>query len=504
MTSEKITTHDLDESLLKAIKAGGINPNLLDNWYFGNPVNQNGKTEYISEANVPYAIDRWFLGWYTTAVLTGGGMHLCSNNTDNRSNGEIIQHIHVKRLETLEGMQATASALTGAGALYVVKGVVSEGIFDTYVGDIDRLSLARAAGVPGSFVVWGFDENIIAVKLELGSEQTLAHQDENGNWVLNEIPNYAEQVAICKQYNPTTGEYVGLTSSQIGAASNPNLLDNWYFADPINQRGQTEYVGTGYTIDRWQNANSAGGLVIEGGYIKFFSTIDGFSGACYLVQHLEHPERFMGKLLTASVLLLDGTLFEVSAIAAPNMHETVGIGEKGGLSIFSSGQSHLQLHIHCVDKFELDVVATKLELGSQQTLARQENGVWVLNDPPPNEQQELAKCQRYCYVPTYGGEENKSQIFLGVGLARSAESADINIPLPCAMRAVPSLTYNDLRLFSGINAFVVSSLNNYSQHKSLNNTNLMVIASSGGMTAGDVIELYTGDASPYLIISADL
>ena len=32
---------------------------------------------------------------------------------------------------------------------------------------------------------------------------------------------------------------------------NENLLDNWYFADPINQRGQTEYTEGGYTIDRW-------------------------------------------------------------------------------------------------------------------------------------------------------------------------------------------------------------------------------------------------------------
>jgi hypothetical protein len=93
---------------------------------------------------------------------------------------------------------------------------------------------------------------------------------------------------------------------------------------------------------------------------------------------------------------------------------------------------------------------------------------------------------------------------LGVGLVRNAETADINIPLPCTMRAAPSLTYNDLKLFNGINGFEVLSLNNYSQHKSLNNTNLMVIASSGGLTTGDVIELFTGDANPYLIISADL
>ena len=41
---------------------------------------------------------------------------------------------------------------------------------------------------------------ILAAKLELGSQQTLAHQDENGNWVLNEIPDYGEQLARCQRY----------------------------------------------------------------------------------------------------------------------------------------------------------------------------------------------------------------------------------------------------------------------------------------------------------------
>ena len=40
---------------------------------------------------------------------------------------------------------------------------------------------------------------LAAVKLELGSTQTLAHQ-EGGKWVLNEIPNYAEQLARCQRY----------------------------------------------------------------------------------------------------------------------------------------------------------------------------------------------------------------------------------------------------------------------------------------------------------------
>ena len=35
------------------------NRNLLDNWYFGNPVNQRGATEYIINSFNQYHIDRW-------------------------------------------------------------------------------------------------------------------------------------------------------------------------------------------------------------------------------------------------------------------------------------------------------------------------------------------------------------------------------------------------------------------------------------------------------------
>ena len=43
------------------------------------------------------------------------------------------------------------------------------------------------------------------------------------------------------------------SAGQVAVAgwSNPNLLINWYFADPVNQRGQKTYTNDGYTIDKW-------------------------------------------------------------------------------------------------------------------------------------------------------------------------------------------------------------------------------------------------------------
>ena len=38
--------------------------------------------------------------------------------------------------------------------------------------------------------------------------------------------------------------------AQVGG-SNPNLLRNWDFRNPVNRNGQTEYIGSGSTIDQW-------------------------------------------------------------------------------------------------------------------------------------------------------------------------------------------------------------------------------------------------------------
>ena len=44
-----------------------------------------------------------------------------------------------------------------------------------------------------------FDADIYAIKLERGGVQTLAHQDSSGNWVLNEVPDYGEELLKCIQ-----------------------------------------------------------------------------------------------------------------------------------------------------------------------------------------------------------------------------------------------------------------------------------------------------------------
>ena len=275
--------------------------------------------------------------------------------------------------------------------------------------------------------------------------------------------------------------------------SNPNLLDNWYFADPINQRGQTEYTEAGYTIDRWKNTYPYGSTVLHDGYVS----LTGIENQHFLKHVFENS--LLGKTLTFSALTLEGEL--ITATATMTTSEQYPVDNGTMVLMFGADNS---LSIVVKQGKTANVVAVKSELGSQQTIARQENGVWVLNDPPPNKQQELAKCQRYCYIPASGGDADKSQVFLGVGLVRWADAADINIPLPCSMRAVPSIEYSGLNLFDGVKGYVVQTLDVYSHSKSLNNTNLMLMVFSGGMTQGTPIELFLNESTGRFIISADL
>ena len=58
----------------------------------------------------------------------------------------------------------------------------------------------------------------------------------------------AYQYAVEGGFSGTEEEFRAV----VGIRNNDNLLDNWYLADPINQRGQKEYTGARYTIDRWK------------------------------------------------------------------------------------------------------------------------------------------------------------------------------------------------------------------------------------------------------------
>lgn len=171
------------------------NPNLLDNWYFGNPVNQRGQTEHTGNAT-EYFIDRWKLGGYDqTVTITNSGLHWSTTT------GIWCTQV-LENFDELIGRTLTLSAIID-GILYSVTGVLNSSS-SMSMQPVGNLFVELTHDEKGfRFVSYNNPTptvTILAAKLELGSQQTLAHQDADGNWVLNEIPDYGEQLARCQRY----------------------------------------------------------------------------------------------------------------------------------------------------------------------------------------------------------------------------------------------------------------------------------------------------------------
>ena len=184
------------------------NPNLLDNWYFGNPVNQKGQTEY-TEAG--YTIDRWYGSSLASITLESDGVLFVK-----RGNGIPVISTPLEKERFVNGYYTISVCYyvdnkleLSKNTFYLTVGetidtdninVGSSWYMDFYASSQDvsngiyRLRFYNPSGA--------IDDGckLLAAKLELGSQQTLAHQDADGNWSLNEIPDYGEQLARCQRY----------------------------------------------------------------------------------------------------------------------------------------------------------------------------------------------------------------------------------------------------------------------------------------------------------------
>lgn len=189
------------------------NPNLLDSWYFGKPVNQRGQTEWLSSAsaNIP-CVDRWdWWGQYAadaTLKLSNDGLQLIGTAGVAGLYQGIEQRIEKDRLPV--GATATLSALVkadvDAGIILSLGGqtyqivTVPANTWTLIAAVLNAPSVEQTHSISIQRNTPHATFTVKAVKLELGSQQTLAHQDADGNWVLNEIPDYGEQLRRCQRY----------------------------------------------------------------------------------------------------------------------------------------------------------------------------------------------------------------------------------------------------------------------------------------------------------------
>lgn len=171
-----------------ATKVQPCNRNLIINWYFGDPVNQRDVSGTISSAG--YFLDRW--------KLVSGSVTI---NTDGITLNGTMQQV----LETAPVGTVTASALTQAGVGEVVP---------TYNSETKTVTVTAAG------------KKLVAVKLEIGSQQTLAHQ-EDGVWVLNEIPDYGEELTKCMRYLQVLAAPYDTSGNGVAIGYANNTVDLW-------------------------------------------------------------------------------------------------------------------------------------------------------------------------------------------------------------------------------------------------------------------------------------
>ena len=286
----------------------------------------------------------------------------------------------------------------------------------------------------------------------------------------------------------------------IDSVVNPNLLDNWYFANPVNQRGQTTYTTSSdkYTIDRWMK--SAGTLSIEDGYISASLTDWGS-----ILQNIE-PDLFKalaGKTLTFSVLHKNGQLKKTTFTPDSNYTSTdiwKGFGGEYGTMIYRWSDGHPSLAYANSQNGEL--VAIKLELGDNQTLAHQdENGVWQLNEIPDYGEQ-LARCQRY-FV---NFNPYKTRWFaMPPAVASNASQAYSSVTLPVAMRAKPVVSYGGNIALSQEADHAVTAILVSDDTFTGNSVQLRYDVSAGTLTPNALYRAQGNkDATSYIWLSADL
>ena len=209
---------------------------------------------------------------------------------------------------------------------------------------------------------------------------------------------------------------------------NPNLLDNWYFGNPVNQRGKTSYTGGGYCIDRWKLQNDTNLTVGSG-----FCTLHGSWDMRQIFESLPQAT------YTVSVLFKNSTANALQILFGTKTGADVSVAishDASGLLVGTGNNIDLpSVIISLSGSGSVDLIAVKLELGSVQTLAHQENGVWVLNEIPDYGEQ-LRRCQRYLRPAGYSFVvSNASGNWYGSGLFGNSEP----------MRAVPVIVNGDYK-----------------------------------------------------------
>lgn len=208
-----------------------------------------------------------------------------------------------------------------------------------------------------------------------------------------------------------------------------NLLDNSNFANPVNQRGKTQYVSAGYTIDRWAIAYNTLNI-IPGGGIQLVNA-PGLTSHMYQLL----PTNSAGQQRTLTVNTSDG-VYTVSGVMSA-ASEAVKLETPFGYITFYISNGYDAVLVD-VSKKTTTVFWIKLEAGSVST-------PYVAKSYA----EELNECLRFFYHRKAGVSLNACH---GRASVNGATTQIVDAPFPVPMRLAPTCTfyYNETNPTPGV------------------------------------------------------
>lgn len=248
-----------------------VGPNLVVNWYFGNPVNQRGQISYPGGA---YAIDQWLPSSGNTSLVVNDGFLTVTTRTAGAAVDQIQEFPYPPgTVLTLSALMRCTTANAGLQCRFGKDGTdatdYSNTVTLTGTGDWELVTLTFTipSGIGAVLqsprfrgTAAGTTYDIKAIKLELGTQQTLAHQ-ENGVWVLNEIPDYSEQYRRClRYYQSIQGENFPIFAGEVGATG------RLYFTVPLIEPMRSGVTVADVVTDDIYTTAGRAKLIDEPGY----------------------------------------------------------------------------------------------------------------------------------------------------------------------------------------------------------------------------------------------
>lgn len=234
-----------------------------------------------------------------------------------------------------------------------------------------------------------------------------------------------------------------LAPADIGAAGGKNLLMNcdfgiWqrYPGGVFQGAPDNIYIADRFQVQSCDRGQTSKLVRVAGGGIR-----NQAGPGCALRYYMEGAAAYNGREMTLSVLRqLPGGVGGLTTATIVPSGWTDGTDVLAAFSTYENGLNWL--HEGAV------IYRYKLEVGSQQTLARQTaSGLWVLNDPAPDPAAELAKCQRYQQVL-----RSTSGWFMAAVGSRypQAQSCRMLMSLPVSMAKTPAVVVQgQMALMSG-------------------------------------------------------